>query len=84
MTVFEGGVVSTPGRRDLGVRFGLAPGLLYACMAETALLALECSFTEGTIGPDLSTYLIADLRSLSARHGLSAVPARGGAALDHD
>jgi acetylornithine/succinyldiaminopimelate/putrescine aminotransferase/acyl-CoA synthetase (AMP-forming)/AMP-acid ligase II/predicted amino acid dehydrogenase/acyl carrier protein len=82
VTVFEGGVVATSGRRDLGVRFGLAPGLLYACMAETALLALERRFTDGTIGPDLSTDLIADLRTLAARHGMTAIPARGGAALE--
>jgi predicted amino acid dehydrogenase len=82
VTVFEGGVVAAPGRRDLGVRFGLAPGLLYACMAETALLALEGALTEGTIGPDLSTDLIAELRALAARHGLSSVPARSGDALD--
>lgn len=80
----EGGVVALPDRAELGVRFGLAPGLLYACMAETVLLALERRFHHGTVGADLSTDRIADLRELAARHGFSAVPSQGGRALSDE
>ncbi len=82
--VVEGGVVALPGRHELGVRFGLAPGLLYACMAETALLALERRFHHGTIGADLSADHVADLRALASKHGLTAVASQGGRALDDD
>ncbi len=39
VTVVPGGLVELPGGRDLGVDFGLPPGVTYACTAETLVAA---------------------------------------------
>jgi acetylornithine/succinyldiaminopimelate/putrescine aminotransferase/acyl-CoA synthetase (AMP-forming)/AMP-acid ligase II/predicted amino acid dehydrogenase len=78
----QGGGVALPRGQDLGVGFGLAPGLLYACMAETALLALDRRYRHGSLGSDLPHDLIADLRALSRRHDFQVVPVRAGRPLD--
>ncbi len=78
----DGGGVALPRGCDLGVGFGLAPGLLYACMAETALLALDRRYRNGSLGYDLSHELITELRALAGRHGFQVMPARGGRPLE--
>ncbi len=82
LLTLEGGVVALPPGVDLGVRFGLAPGLLYACMAETVLLALARRETAGTRGDELSRAHLSDLRALAETHGFKAVAARGGRPLE--
>jgi predicted amino acid dehydrogenase len=82
LLVVDGGSVSLPAGRDLGVSFGLVPGMLYACMAETALLALDRRYRNGSLGDDLPHDLIAELRSLAARHEFRVVPARDGRPID--
>ncbi|HEY8393512.1 MAG TPA: aminotransferase class III-fold pyridoxal phosphate-dependent enzyme, partial [Thermaerobacter sp.] len=39
--VIDGGVIEVPGRPSMGWNFGFERGLVYACMAETMMLALE-------------------------------------------
>jgi predicted amino acid dehydrogenase len=53
--VVDGGVVAAPGLRLSGTSIGLPPGLVYACLAETALLALaghRGDFSVGHPTPD--------------------------------
>jgi predicted amino acid dehydrogenase len=69
VTVIGGGIVELPGRQDLGIAFGLRPGFVYACMAETMVLALERRYGDGSLGEDLSGESIRLLQRLARRHG---------------
>jgi len=42
--VIESGEVLLPGEPNFGFDSGLPPGVAYACLAETALLAMEGRF----------------------------------------
>lgn len=74
VTHFDGGIVRMPGGRDFGVRHGLAPGVTYACMAETMLLALETAAGRpvGSLfsrGEELSLAAVSGLAGLAGEHG---------------
>jgi predicted amino acid dehydrogenase len=68
--VIEGGVVDLPGRADFGFDFGFPPGTAYACMAETAVLALEGRFECYTLGRNISLDRVDEIAQLAARHGV--------------
>ncbi len=67
--VVDGGVIEVPGRPDFGWNFGYEPGLAYACMAETMMLALEQHYEPTSLGSDLRPEVIAWMQALAARHG---------------
>ncbi|MDA0167606.1 aminotransferase class III-fold pyridoxal phosphate-dependent enzyme [Solirubrobacter taibaiensis] len=67
--IIDGGVIEVPGRADLGISFGLPPGHVYACMAETILLALDGRAHEGTVGARIDADAIATLSDAAHRHG---------------
>lgn len=68
--VIEGGVVRPPGERvDFGFDFGFPPGVCYACMAETSLLALTGRFESYSLGRHLERARIEEIAALAARHG---------------
>lgn len=68
--VIEGGVVKPPGDHvDLGLNFGFPPGLMYACMAETSLLALAGRFENFSLGRDLERAKVDEIAHLAATHG---------------
>jgi fatty aldehyde-generating acyl-ACP reductase len=50
VTVIDGGLVLTPGLLRRGRSIGIDPGSSFACLAETALLALDGHRGHGTIG----------------------------------
>jgi predicted amino acid dehydrogenase len=50
VVVIDGGLVSTPGLQRRGPGIGLPAALSFACLAETALLALDGHRGHGTIG----------------------------------
>jgi len=52
--VFDGGVVRPPGEVDFDFYFGLPPGLAYACMAETMILALAERFEGYSVGGNVT------------------------------
>lgn len=68
--VIEGGVVDLPGDADLGFDFGFPPGQAYACMAETALLALEGRFESFTLGRNITLARVQEMAGLAAKHGV--------------
>ena len=75
--VIDGGVVKLPGSPDLGWDFGFPPGLAYACMAETVMLALErCyeHFSLGSSGVNLDS--IVQTRQWALRHGFTLADLR--------
>jgi len=52
--VFDGGIVKPPGTVDFDFYFGLPPGIAYACMAETMILALSERYEGFSIGGNLT------------------------------
>jgi predicted amino acid dehydrogenase len=67
--VIDGGIIEVPGRPNLGFHFGLLPGLAYACMAETMMLALEHHYEHTSLGRDLQESTLYFLRALALKHG---------------
>ncbi|SMB99978.1 Predicted amino acid dehydrogenase [Thermanaeromonas toyohensis ToBE] len=67
--VIEGGVVEVPGEVDFRFNFGYPPGLAYACMAETMILALEGRLESFTLGRDLTVEQVDEISRLARKHG---------------
>ena len=67
--VIEGGVIEVPGDVDFGFNFGFPPGLSYACMAETMILALENKYEDFSIGKKLSIEKVEEIAQLAKKHG---------------
>ena len=69
--VIDGGMVAVPGLVDFGFDFGFPPGMAYACMVETMILALEGRYESYTLGKDITLAQVEDIASLAAKHGFS-------------
>mgnify|MGYP001190138730 CR=1 FL=1 len=67
--VIDGGVIEVPGRPSMGWNFGFERGLVYACMAETMMLALDHHYQHTSLGADLNLETILWLRELARKHG---------------
>lgn len=67
--VIDGGIIEIPGRPSLGWRFGLDRGLVYACMAETMMLALEKNYQDMSLGSDLEVEVMDYFSELAKKHG---------------
>lgn len=68
--VIEGGVVKPPGDNvDFHFNFGFPPGLCYACMAETALLAVAQRFESYSLGRELEYEKILGIGAMAKQHG---------------
>lgn len=69
--VIEGGVLRVPGENlvlDTEL-YGFPPGLAYACMSETMLLALEERYENFSLGRDLSVEKVEEIRNIAKKHG---------------
>lgn len=66
--VIDGGLIALPGKPHIG-SYGIEPGLSYACMAETMLLALEGDSRSTSLGPELSIAEILRQRRVGEKHG---------------
>ncbi|MDJ0392180.1 aminotransferase class III-fold pyridoxal phosphate-dependent enzyme [Rhodococcus sp. G-MC3] len=75
VTVFDGGIVRLPAGSDFGLEYGLAPGLTYACMAETMLLSLSERFELRSIGTALDSSNVEQLGLLADRYGFELAEA---------
>jgi acetylornithine/succinyldiaminopimelate/putrescine aminotransferase/predicted amino acid dehydrogenase len=69
LTVVTGGLVALPGDADLGLDLGLPPGLTWACLAETVLLAHCGGPPRGSVGDRLDAGLVQALRADAGRFG---------------
>lgn len=69
--VIEGGVVKVPATVDFRFNFGFPPGLSYACMAETMILALENRQECFSLGRELSIDKVDEIQKLARKHGFS-------------
>lgn len=67
--VIESGEVLIPGDIRFGYDIGLPPGTAYACLAETALLAMEGRFEDYTLGRNISTEKAKEIYRLFRKHG---------------
>jgi predicted amino acid dehydrogenase len=67
--VIEGGEVLIPGEVDFGYDIGLPPKVSYACLAETALLAMDGRFESFTLGRELEVEKIKEIYRLFRKHG---------------
>lgn len=78
---FDGGVVSLPKGRRLGMKTDLESAThCYACMAETMLLAMEDRLDLANVGQDVAIDAMFSLLEIASRHGFSVyVPAAGAA-----
>jgi predicted amino acid dehydrogenase len=66
--VIESGEVLIPGEIDFGYDIGLPPKTAYACLAETALLAMEGRFEDYTLGRNISIDRVKEIFHLFKKH----------------
>jgi predicted amino acid dehydrogenase len=74
--VIESGEVLIPGDLDFGYDIGLPPKTSYACLAETALLAMEGRFESYTLGRRIEIGPVKEIYRLFRRHGFRIAPLR--------
>ena len=67
--VIEGGVVEIPGDVNFNFNFGFPPGMSYACMAETMILALENKYQNFSLGRDMNIEQVEEISRLAVKHG---------------
>lgn len=68
--VIESGEILLPGEPDVGFNIGLPPGVVHACMAEVALLAMEGRFENFTLGRNIEIEKVKEIYRLAQKHGL--------------
>jgi predicted amino acid dehydrogenase len=74
--VIESGEIILPGMPDFGFDIDLPPGTAYACLAETALLAMEGRTGNYTIGRSIGTEQVKEMYRLMRKHGLQLAELR--------
>ena len=67
--VIEGGLVEVPGGWQGDFSFGLPHGIVYACMAETMVLALEGRYECFTLGRSISVEQVREIDRIAQKHG---------------
>ncbi|MDX5400317.1 MAG: dehydrogenase, partial [Actinomycetes bacterium] len=83
--VVESGEIELPG--DVHMRdIGLPPGVVYACMAETVVLALEGRYETFTVGRHIEWEKVKEIYRLGLKHGmrLAAISGVNGVYSDED
>jgi len=66
--VIESGEVIIPGEIDFGYDIGLPKGVAYACLAETALLAMDGRFEDYTLGRNITIERVKEIYHLFKKH----------------
>ncbi len=74
--VIESGEVIIPGDVDFGYDIGLPPKTAYACLGETALLAMEGRFEDYTVGRNIEMERVKEIFRLFKKHGFQLAPLR--------
>ncbi len=69
LLVIESGEVRIPGDVDFGYDIGLPPKTSYACLAETACLAMDGRFVDYTLGRNIEMERVKEIYRLSKKHG---------------
>jgi predicted amino acid dehydrogenase len=68
LLIIESGEVLIPGDIDFGYDIGLPPKTAYACLAETALLAMDGRFEDYTLGRNIEMERVKDIFHLFKKH----------------
>lgn len=68
--IVASGEVTLPGVDHVAVDLGLAPNLVYACLAETALLALDKKFEAFTLSRRIDYKSVLEIDRLAKEHGV--------------
>jgi predicted amino acid dehydrogenase len=83
--VIESGEIRLPGEPRMK-NIGLPPGVVYACLAETIVLALEGRFENFTVGRAIEWEKVHEIYQLGLKHGmqLAAISGVNGVYSDED
>ncbi len=68
--VIESGEVTLPGDYEMKVDLGLQGRIVYACLAETALLAMDNRFESFTLSRNISYQKVLDIDRMAREHGV--------------
>ncbi|MEE2743432.1 MAG: hypothetical protein VYD54_05955 [Bdellovibrionota bacterium] len=84
--VIASGEVQLPGRIDSKVDLGLEGNVVYACLAETALLALDGTLENFTLSRNINYKKVLEIDKMAAEHGvrLSAIMGHSGFVTDEE
>jgi predicted amino acid dehydrogenase len=67
--VVESGEIELPGEVEMK-NIGLPPGVVYACLAETVVLALEGRYETFTVGRNIEWEKVKEIYRLGLKHGM--------------
>jgi len=83
--VIESGEIQLPGEVKMK-NIGLPPGVVYACLAETIVLALEGRFENYTVGRAIEWQKVREIYGMGLKHGmkLAAISGVNGVFSDED
>jgi predicted amino acid dehydrogenase len=84
--IVESGEIQLPGNVSLDCDIGLSDSVVYACLAETAILALEGRYECFSLSRNISTKKIGEIFKLAEKHGAKMAEIRGpcGLVTDHE
>lgn len=84
--IIESGEVDLPGPINMNCDIGLPHNSVYACLAETALLALEEKYESFTLGREIPIEKVIEIYRLAQKHGLklSKIQSHFGAITDKE
>lgn len=68
--VVEAGEIRLPGNPDVGFDIGLPDGVVHACLAEAALLAMEDRYENFTLGHNIEMDRVKEIYHLFKKHSL--------------
>ena len=74
--VIESGEIKLPGKVRMH-DIGLPPGVVYACMAETVVLALEGRYETFTVGRNIEWEKVKEIYRLGLKHGMALAAISG-------
>ena len=74
--VIESGEIELPGEVRMR-NIGLPPGVVYACLAETVVLALEGRYETFTIGRNIEWEKVKEIYRLGLKHGMKLATISG-------
>jgi predicted amino acid dehydrogenase len=68
--IVESGEIILPGTPDFGFDIDMPPGTAYACLSETALLAMDGKYEDYTLGRNIEMDRVKEMYRLWQKHGL--------------
>lgn len=75
--IIESGEVLLPGPAQINCNLGLPGNAVFACLAETALLALDGQYESFTMGRDIEWNKVKDIYKMARKHGVELAAIQG-------